>query len=71
MNRKREINESKNTDPFAISIVSNWFIGFTEGDGTFGIKNGSPYFQIAQKITSQATLDVIKNSFLNYLKQIL
>lgn len=29
--------------------------------GTFGIKNNSPYFQIAQKNTSKDTLDAIKH----------
>ncbi len=31
--------------PTNFAINSSWFIGFIEGDGTFGIKNGSPYFQ--------------------------
>lgn len=33
---------------------------FIEGDGTLGIKNSSPYLQIAQKNTSKATLEAIK-----------
>lgn len=40
-------------------INPNWFIGFLEGDGTFGIKNGSPYLQIAQKNTSQSLFNPI------------
>jgi hypothetical protein len=44
----------------SVSINSCWLVGFIEGDGTFGIKNGSPYFQIAQKDSSQSTLNAIK-----------
>lgn len=40
-----------------IIINPNWFI---EGEGTFGIKTGSSmYFQVAQKITSQESLNAI------------
>lgn len=41
-------------------INTNWFIGFLEGEGTFGIKNRSSlYLQIAQKNTSQESLNAI------------
>ena len=43
-----------------IIINPNWFIGFIEAEGTFGIKTGSSlYFQVAQKITSQECLNAI------------
>ena len=43
-----------------IMIDPNWFIGFIEGEGTFGIKTGSSlYFQVAQKNTSQECLNGI------------
>lgn len=49
MNTKREIF-TYNTTKSQIIINPDWFIGFIEGEGTFGIKTGSAlYFQIAQK----------------------
>ena len=43
-----------------IIINPHWFIGFIEAEGTFGIRTGSSlYFQVAQKITSQDSLDRI------------
>jgi hypothetical protein len=57
MNSRRVTNLNSNS----FSINSTWLIGFIEGDGTFGIKNGSPYFQIAQKNSSQSTLNAIKS----------
>lgn len=59
MNSKREIF-TYNTTKSQIIINPNWFIGFIEGEGTFGIKTGSAlYFQIAQKNTSQESLNAI------------
>jgi hypothetical protein len=59
MNTKREIFTYKTTKS-QIIINPNWFIGFLEGEGTFGIKTGSAlYFQIAQKNTSQESLNAI------------
>ena len=59
MNSKREIF-TYNTTKSQIIINPNWFIGFIEGEGTFGIKTGSSlYFQIAQKNTSQESLNAI------------
>jgi hypothetical protein len=49
MNSKREIftYQVRNSQ---IIINPNWFIGFIEGEGTFGIKTGSAlYLQVAQK----------------------
>lgn len=50
MNSKRELftNFYINSQ---INVSPEWFIGFLEGEGTFGIKTGSSlYFQVAQKI---------------------
>nr|YP_010365115.1 hypothetical protein M1I11_mgp140 [Exserohilum turcicum]UOU81341.1 hypothetical protein [Exserohilum turcicum] len=48
MNSKREIF-TYNTTKSQIIINPNWFIGFIEGEGTFGIKTGSAlYFQMAR-----------------------
>ena len=63
MNSKRTVF-SYNTSKSQIIINPNWFIGFIEGEGTFGIKTGSSlYFQVAQKNTSQECL----NGIINYL----
>lgn len=59
MNTKRKIFSNNNTGS-QIIINPNWFIGFLEGEGTFGIKTGSAlYFQVAQKNTSQQCLNAI------------
>ena len=59
MNTKREIF-TYNTKESQIIINPNWFIGFLEGEGTFAIKTGSAlYLQIAQKNTSQESLNAI------------
>lgn len=59
MNTKREIFTYNISKP-QIIINPNWFMGFLEGEGTFGIKTGSSmYFQIAQKNTSQESLNAI------------
>jgi len=44
-------------------ITLYWLLGFIEGEGTFGVKNNSPYFQICQKDCSECTLRLI-NQFL-------
>jgi hypothetical protein len=41
-------------DPF-------WLLGFIEGEGTFGYKNLSPYFQIGQNIRNSHVLETIAN----------
>lgn len=59
LNSKREIftYQVRNSQ---IIINPNWFIGFLEGEGTFGIKTGSAlYLQVAQKNTSQESLNAI------------
>lgn len=59
MNSKREVYTYNITES-QIIINPNWFIGFIEGEGTFGIKTGSSmYFQVAQKNTSQECLNAI------------
>ena len=59
MNTKREIF-TYNTTKSQIIINPNWFIGFIEGEGTFGIKTGSAlYLQVSQKKTSQESLNAI------------
>lgn len=61
MNSKREIF-TYDTTKSQIIINPNWFIGFIEGEGTFGIKTGSSlYLQVAQKNTSQQCLNAITN----------
>ena len=58
MNSKRVIFTYNTTSQ--IIIDPNWFIGFIEGEGTFGIKTGSSlYFQVAQKSSSQECLNGI------------
>lgn len=65
MNSKREIF-TYDTTKSQIIINPNWFIGFIEGEGTFGIKTGSSlYLQVAQKNTSQECLNVITNFLIN------
>lgn len=65
MNSKREIFTYGTSKP-QIIINPNWFIGFIEGEGTFGIKTGSSlYFQVAQKNTSQECLNGITNFLLD------
>jgi len=59
MNSNREIFTFQTTKS-QIIINPNWFIGFIEGEGTFAIKTGSAlYFQVAQKNTSQESLNAI------------
>lgn len=59
MNAKRKIFTYDITKS-QIIINPNWFIGFLEGEGTFGIKTGSSmYLQVAQKSTSQECLNAI------------
>ena len=49
MNSKRDVF-TYNTSKSQIIINPNWFLGFLEGEGTFGIKVGSAlYLQVAQK----------------------
>ena len=59
MNLGRMVFKYETTGP-QITINPNWLIGFIEAEGTFGIKTGSSlYFQVAQKTTSQESLNAI------------
>lgn len=59
MNSKRKIFTYE-LSKSQIIINPDWFIGFLEGEGTFGIKTGSSlYFQVAQKTDSQECLNAI------------
>jgi len=51
MNKTRKKYNCTLTD--WIKKTPYWFLGFVEAEGTFGIKNLSPYFQIAQKSTNK------------------
>ena len=44
-------------------IVVNpfWLLGFIEGEGTFGFKNLSPFFQVGQNVISLYVLEAIAN----------
>lgn len=44
-------------------IVVNpfWLLGFIEGEGTFGFKNLSPFFQVGQNVRSLYVLEAIAN----------
>lgn len=65
MNSKREIF-TYSTSESQIIINPNWFIGFIEGEGTFGIKTGSSlYLQVAQKNTSLDCLNGITKFLLD------
>lgn len=67
MNSQREIFKSNSLNS-QIKISPEWFIGFLEGEGTFGIKTGSSmYLQVAQKNTSIYSINAII-AFLNSLK---
>lgn len=63
MNSGRRVFKYETTRP-QITINPNWLIGFIEAEGTFGIKTGSSlYFQVAQKLTSQDSLNAIITFF--------
>jgi len=53
---------SYNYDIIPTLIVNPyWFLGFIEAEGTFGLKNLSPYFQLGQHIRSSMVLNIIAN----------
>jgi len=67
MNRNRIKNEltlpeitSSNLRP-STKINIYWLLGFVEGDGTFGIKNLVPYFQVAQHNKNISVLNLVKD----------
>lgn len=49
-------------------ITPYWLLGFMEAEGTFGIKNLRPYFQISQHECSRSTLELIQLYFENLLE---
>lgn len=52
---RKEIFEKKhNIVQWHYNIDSYWLLGLVEGEGTFGIKNLVPYFQISQHNKSYA-----------------
>lgn len=66
MNRSRNefenfvFNPSSNLkSPMFSSINKYWLLGFVEGEGTFGIKNLTPYFQIGQHNRNVSILNSI------------
>lgn len=67
-NRIQSIKESMNfkrTDYFGynqniFNITPYWLLGFVEAEGTFGIKNLTPYFQVAQSNKSKNLMEAIK-----------
>lgn len=46
-----------------------WLLGFVEGEGTFGLKNLVPYFQVAQHSRSILTINLIAK-FLSKLPRV-
>ena len=44
-----------------ITVNPFWLLGFIEGEGTFGFKNLSPFFQLGQHIRSLYVLEAIAN----------
>lgn len=59
MNLKRKIHNYELIP--AIIINPFWLLGFIEGEGTFGFKNLSPYFQIGQHLKNSMVLKAIVN----------
>nr|YP_010178894.1 hypothetical protein LI407_mgp31 [Saprochaete suaveolens]QUV75111.1 hypothetical protein [Saprochaete suaveolens] len=43
-----------------VNMNQHWLIGFTEGDGTFGIKGLSPYYKVSQKYSEKTTFGIEK-----------
>jgi hypothetical protein len=58
MNFKRTDYSDYNQIEF--NITPYWLLGFVEGEGTFGIKNLTPYFQVVQKDKSKNLMEAIK-----------
>ena len=58
INLKRINHSDYNQNEF--NITSYWLLGFVEAEGTFGIKNLTPYFQVAQNGKSRNLMEAIK-----------
>jgi hypothetical protein len=63
MNSKRVIEKNK-LETVTRPISVQWFLGFIEGEGTFGYKNLVPYFQIGQHKRSLYVLKAIETFLL-------
>jgi len=57
------VNPNLNMIP-KTNINQYWLLGFIEGEGTFGLKNLSPYFQIGQHVRSIHVMDNIQSYLL-------
>jgi hypothetical protein len=69
MNTKLSINHepiSLNQMLQGTKINPFWVLGFVEGEGTFGFKGLTPYFQIAQQVNSNETLKMIEQFFIKF-----
>lgn len=51
---------ARSNDSATLALNAYWLLGFVEGEGTFGIKNLVPYFQVAQHNKSILVLNLIK-----------
>ena len=60
MNFKRTDYSSYNQNVF--DITPYWLLGFVEAEGTFGIKNLTPYFQVAQSNKSRSLMEARRPS---------
>lgn len=58
MNLKR--TDYSNYNKIEFNITPYWLLGFVEAEGTFGIKNLIPYFQVAQSDKSKNLMEAIK-----------
>lgn len=68
MNSKRTDYYNYNKTEF--DITPHWLLGFVEAEGTFGIKNLTPYFQVAQNNKCKILWKLLKYIFLIFLKPI-
>lgn len=64
----KEVHDWNQNNLIRGKITPYWLLGFVEAEGTFGIKNLPPYFQISQHKCSQSTLELIRLYFENLLK---
>lgn len=58
MNFKR--TDYSGYNQYVFNITPYWLLGFVEAEGTFGIKNLTPYFQVAQSNKSRNLMEAIK-----------
>ena len=58
---RKEIFEKKhNIVQWHYNIDSYWLLGLVEGEGTFGFKNLSPYFQIGLRCAARQPCNILK-----------